>query len=463
MDSPAQAVIPPPPPGFKLDAVPPPPPGFKLDDTAHNDSPKSFGDHLLSAASNFWDQVNPVKLAQGMADTVLDLKGTAKNYNAQQNEIFQKAVDSYKAGDYSSAMQHGLHYLINGVPGVGSTLDSASEQAKAGDIGGALGKTAGLATVLIGTPKIPEMAGKVADTVESARDLASRALQHPKVQGALKDAAIELAKEVPGVKTAIKVGKAASAVKGVLDDLNAPPEDPLLEQVTQRYGPEAAQSIVDRIRAAAPKQLGPGATITPPPADTSGVIPGWKPTILEKEPPAATPEATPESTAPPASFLDNETTGLLPDRLIANRAAKAQRFIKALGGTQNLPTNQSEWARLADQLGEKVPSLETQGQIEFGLNRRMMTKTETPGTVEHTTPSALSKNPKALKIAQQLQAEMERSGTAPSMPVGIKAAAEDVAKVGPTVPGVGATVTLKNGKTVIVKELHPDGTFEYRE
>lgn len=197
--------------------------------------------------------------------------------------------------------------------------------------------------------------------------------------------------------------------------------------------------------------------------------------------PAPTPEpvkATPvvetpqpvESKAPPSAWLPPEeldnakTTGLPPEKHMANRAAMAQRFVEKIGGTQNLPTNQSEWARLADDLGERVPSKETQAQIEFGLNRRMVTKTETAGT-EASTPSAVSRNPKALKIAQKLQAEMESSGTAtkevPSMPVSVKGTAADIKSVGPTVPGIGATVTLKNGKTVIVKELHPDGTFDY--
>lgn len=59
---------------------------------------------------------------------------------------------------------------------------------------------------------------------------------------------------------------------------------------------------------AAPKQLAAGALITDPPADTSGVIPGWQPTILEHEPPpeaaaAAETSANPAATAaaqPPA-------------------------------------------------------------------------------------------------------------------------------------------------------------------
>ena len=151
-------------------------------------APQSFGDHLLSAAKNFWDQVNPVTMAQGAADTVMNLGGAAKAYGQRNAELFQKAEDAAKRGDYSEAVAHGLHYLLNGIPGVGSTLDEAADQAKAGDIGGSLGKTAGLAAALIGAPKIPGAAGAAADTVSTAAQAikeAAKKVSREKVGGAL--------------------------------------------------------------------------------------------------------------------------------------------------------------------------------------------------------------------------------------------------------------------------------------
>lgn len=159
----------------------------------------------------------------------------------------------------------------------------------------------------------------------------------------------------------------------------------------------------------APKQLNAGAIVPPAPADTSGVIAGWKPQILEREPmpPPQAPEPMPPpgSTEPPASFLDQENSGMLHDKLIANRAAKAGRFIDYLGGTQNLPRTQAEWAKVARDMGEEVPSAATQAQIEAGLNKRMVAGTEVPKRVE-TIPAHLKNNPKALKIAQKLAESM---------------------------------------------------------
>ncbi len=283
----------------------------------------------------------------------------------------------------------------------------------------------------------------------SAKEYIQRVLEHPKTISAMKDAAMEWVREIPGVKALQKTGSAIGTAREVLNDVRNAPGQPAPGTMTIQ--PQA-------LRVTTPPPL-PGT-----PVSSSTAIPQSLPPAIPVQAPAipvspaaqvARPAMPVESTAQPAAWLDNETTGLPNERMMSNRAAKAQRFIKALGGTQNLPTNQSEWARLADQIGEKPPSLETQAQIEFSLNRRMVTKTETAG-VRAETPAAVAKNPKALKIAQQLQEEMQRSGTAPSMPVSLKGNAVDIKSVGP-----GATVTLKNGKTVVVKELHPDGTFDY--
>lgn len=164
----------------------------------------------------------------------------------------------------------------------------------------------------------------------------------------------------------------------------------------------------------APKQLNAGGVVPEPPADTSGQDTGWRPTILERDPnwkpKMAAPQPTaampaPGSTEPPESFLDQENTGMLHDKLIANRAAKAARFVEHLGGTQNFPRTQAEWAKVSADMGEGVPSDATQAQIEAGLNKRMVAGTEVSKTVD-TIPAHLQKNPKALKIARQLEESM---------------------------------------------------------
>jgi hypothetical protein len=357
-----------------------------------------------------------------MADTLeglyKDPAGTAghfaKEVLAHPYAAIARGVEAAKAGKYEEAAAHFNNILEPaGFLTEGSEVKAATPGKRAEGYGELLGT--GLNAYL--SAKAPDIASGIKDKVSAGKELVSQVLDHPKVQAAIKDVAVELAKEVPGVKTTIKAGKVASAAKEVYDDIR---------------GAKATSGV-------------PVAAAPPP-------LPAEPPQIPKSEPAAAPPS---ESTAPPAAYMDTETTGLQVPRHMANRAAMAQRFVDKLGGTQNLPTNESEWVRLANDLGERVPSPETRAQIEFGLNRRMVTKTETPGSIEVTEP-AVAKNPKALKIAQQLQEEMRRSGTAPSMPVGVKGNAVDIESVGP-----GSTVTLKSGKTVTVKKLNPDGSFEY--
>ncbi len=70
------------------------------------------------------------------------------------------AVDAFKRGDYVEGVRHGLNWVLNAIPGVGSTMEKASDQAQSGDIAGGIGKTLGVATNLAVTPKI---AGGVLD------------------------------------------------------------------------------------------------------------------------------------------------------------------------------------------------------------------------------------------------------------------------------------------------------------
>lgn len=168
----------------------------------------------------------------------------------------------------------------------------------------------------------------------------------------------------------------------------------------------------------------------PPIEDASGVIKGWQPTVHEgplrsteprlTPPQTATPRVTPEAPAPepavrpPAAYLNQETTGTQNSKLLGNRAAKADRFVKYLGGTQNLPRTESAWAKVATDMGENIPSKETRQAIMDGLNKLARAGKETPTKLQAEPISAAFSNEslpaanrlKALKIAQQLKQSM---------------------------------------------------------
>jgi hypothetical protein len=108
------------------------------------------------AVGEWWNQVNPIKAVQGMADVAAHPIDAIKAYGAANSHLADKAKESFQKGDYAEGLRHSLGYLLNGLPGVGSTIDEAGDKAHAGDLPGALGETAGFATMALA----PELAAK---------------------------------------------------------------------------------------------------------------------------------------------------------------------------------------------------------------------------------------------------------------------------------------------------------------
>jgi hypothetical protein len=131
-------------------------------------SEKSLGDHLVDAAKSFWQTVSPVAIAKGLNDTLKQSPSdTAKAYGEQNAAILKNAKDAWERGDHSSAIAHGVNYLLNGIPGVGATLDQAQMESERGDVGAALGRTGGLGAVAL----VPHIPGAVSATADAAKAL----------------------------------------------------------------------------------------------------------------------------------------------------------------------------------------------------------------------------------------------------------------------------------------------------
>ena len=122
-------------------------------------APKSqtWLDEVGNAVSHWWDQVNPVAAMKGLADATAHPIAFARAYGQQNQEIARKAEDSFKKGNYAEGMRHALGYVLNGIPGVGATLDTAGDRAGSGDLSGAVGDTLGVATAMFG----PKALGKL--------------------------------------------------------------------------------------------------------------------------------------------------------------------------------------------------------------------------------------------------------------------------------------------------------------
>lgn len=78
-----------------------------------------------------------------------------------QGDLAVQAKEAYKRGDYQSAVQHGLNYML---PFIGQNTDKAGEQLKSGDIAGGIGTTLGTAAPIIA----PEAKAAVSGAVKTA-------------------------------------------------------------------------------------------------------------------------------------------------------------------------------------------------------------------------------------------------------------------------------------------------------
>lgn len=145
---------------------------------------KSLLSDVGDVLGQYFDKINPVKGAQGLVNGVMHPLDTIKAYGAQNAAIEQKAEDAFKAGNYGEGVRHIIGYLANGLPGIGSELDSAGDKAQKGDIKGSVADTAALATNLLG----PKLAGKIVDALPD--------VSTPSIKGnPVQQAAVEFAKD----------------------------------------------------------------------------------------------------------------------------------------------------------------------------------------------------------------------------------------------------------------------------
>ena len=121
----------------------------------HAPESQGFLSDVGDTLKQYWDKINPVTAAQGLVQQVSHPIAAGKSYGQQNTDLANKAIEAFKAGDYSEAARHTLSYFINGIPGVGAMLDEAGEKAKTGDYKGAIADTAALATQLIGAKALP--------------------------------------------------------------------------------------------------------------------------------------------------------------------------------------------------------------------------------------------------------------------------------------------------------------------
>jgi hypothetical protein len=165
----AAQVVPPLPPGYKLDSgedqtIPPLPDGYKLDNSVmpRGASTATATDKVGQFIDAWWKQVNP----SGMVDAAQHPVDTAVNMSQAQGDLALKAKASFDKGHYVEGLRHFMNYMV---PVIGQQSDLAGDQLDQGKIAEGMGTTAGAATniaapeLIKGTYKLPEAAQGVAE------------------------------------------------------------------------------------------------------------------------------------------------------------------------------------------------------------------------------------------------------------------------------------------------------------
>jgi hypothetical protein len=276
-----------------------------------------------------------------------------------------------------------------------------AQQMASGDVAGGLTTIAtgyAVPAVLAAVPGAVAKGSALARAVGSgiadsdAGTFAKQVMTHPKVVAAIKDAGVELAKEVPGVKTLIKAGKVVGTGRDVINDVRnqnaaapaatqpvGPPAPLPAEQMRTPLPPEPMPATPaptvnpEAVAAFEAAQRAKAATTARPVGVPSAVPPAQMRTPLPPEampgsskPPAAPPAAgaPPPATVNPAkAAFDAAEAGKAPlaEAAPAAAAPAAPQVTRVPAASESLPPKDFAAAPHAAKVGKLADALE--GQI----------------------------------------------------------------------------------------------------
>lgn len=127
----------------------------------------TFFDRAVDAVHNFasgvGEQVNPIAILKGARDAAANVVyhpiDTVNALGQAQGQVGQKAVDSFKSGDYATGVRHAINWLL---PVIGPQIDALSDE-MATNPAHALGSAAGLGLTMAApdSPVIQNAASKL--------------------------------------------------------------------------------------------------------------------------------------------------------------------------------------------------------------------------------------------------------------------------------------------------------------
>ena len=179
---------PPLPAGYTLDGGPPPlPTGYTLDNG--QDKPGFW--------SSLWEKANPASVVAGVAHSVAHPIDSLKSWQAQSQDLHDKAADALDAGDYEGAAVHGINFLANVIPGLGKAMDDAATAKTPEEFRAKLGTAVGTAISLKEMEAAPAVVkAAVPAAVETIVSAAPKVSAAAKAGG--KDIAVGAAKTAAG-------------------------------------------------------------------------------------------------------------------------------------------------------------------------------------------------------------------------------------------------------------------------
>lgn len=119
---------------------------------------KTTGQQVRDLIYETQKPINPGEILSGVGTLVTtDPRDTVKSIGASTQAIYERAAESFRKGNYGEAAMHALYYMLNGIPGLGTTLESAADDMKAGDYGSGMGKGMGMG-LSFALPKVVDAA-----------------------------------------------------------------------------------------------------------------------------------------------------------------------------------------------------------------------------------------------------------------------------------------------------------------
>lgn len=234
---------------------PPPPPA------------RTFGDAAADFLGAAWSKIDPVAAVKGAASAVANPPEALKNIGAAQGALAQKALESFKAGNYTEGIRQSLNYLI---PILGPELEQAGEKMASGKVAEGLGETAGIAAGIVGPKALPPAGRALKRGGEAVlKEAAKTAPRTAERLGAMAGTAIGAS--VAGAPGAVVGGQmGASTARLAVQKLKgkARPPAPAAKEAVEApmLSPQWKPGYERPIRPMAPEAEAPRAPVNPPAA-----------------------------------------------------------------------------------------------------------------------------------------------------------------------------------------------------